>query len=634
MAQLGNTSISDTGFLQLPQGTTAQRPAVPLSGMIRYNTTIQDTEYYDGSSWIRIGDSYPEATGGTIIDQDIGGVPYRIHLFTNTGNTNFVVTKSGELEYLIVAGGGAGGSGRHAGGGGAGGLLAGFTTVTPQTYTITVGAGGTAAASNGDGAVGNGNNGGNSVAFGLTAFGGGRGGGHPGPTEAGAAGGSGGGAGHSGGGGAGTAGQGNAGTGVSNRSDNGAGGGAGGPPIAGFGGEGDFSGQADHGGIGIYSTILPPGYYFAGGGGGSGSPLDGNGDLWLGGHGGLGGGGGGASSGRAAGSRGGDGGYGYNNGGNGAREVRTGATGVCNGGNGGANTGGGGGGAAGWGSVGNGRGGDGGSGIVIVRYRRNVGTITAPTVIRSGLLGGSAGNPARSAQEILRYNGNVPDGVYWINLPDVGVQQVFCLMNSDFKGGGWMLAMKATRGSTFNYDSNLWTTNNTLNTGSLNLSDADAKFEVFNRFRATEIFARFPDVQNGGTMISTGGRDAQNLGGWTWDEKLPYSPISLSNFFATCPRTYLLESDEIFNWRGHGNNGPFSAQSVWRKYGFNNNIGNGRSRWGFTWNENAPDDPNSQDVAGGIGVSGLASFSAGDQINCCQSYTGVNRTMRVEIYVR
>lgn len=634
MAQLLNTTISDTGFLQLPQGTTAQRPASPAAGMIRYNTTIRDTEYYDGAAWRPIADSHPEATGGTIIDTEIGGVPYRIHLFTTVGNTTFTVTKGGEMEYLIVAGGGAGGSGRHAGGGGAGGLLTGFIGATPQGYTITVGGGGVAAASNGDGAVGNGTNGGNSVAFGLTAVGGGRGGGHPGPTESGAAGGSGGGAGHSGTGGAGTAGQGNAGTGVANRSVCGAGGGAGGAPRAGFGGESDFSGRGDEGGIGIYSTILPPGYYFAGGGGGSGSPLDGNGDLWVGGHGGIGGGGGGASSSRSAGSRGGDGGLGYNNGGNGNREARTGAAGRCDGGDGGTNTGGGGGGAAGWGSIGNGRGGDGGSGIVIVRYRRNLSTATAPAFIRTGMLGATPNNPANSAQEILRYNGGAPDGVYYINLPDVGVTRAYCLMNPAFKGGGWMLALKATRGTTFNYDSNFWTTNNTLNPTNLDLQDTDAKYEVFNRFRATEIMARFPDVTAGGTMVNIGGSTTQTLGGWTWDEKLPYSPISLSSFFSTCPETFLLESDEIFNWRGHGNNGPFSAQSVWRKYGFNLTRGNGRQRWGFSWNENGVDDATSQDVAGGIGVSGLASFSAGDQINCCQSYAGVNRTMRLEMYVR
>ena len=49
------------------------------------------------------------------------------------------------VTYLVVAGGGAGKT-DNGGGGGAGGLLTGTTSITNgNTYTITVGAGGTAA---------------------------------------------------------------------------------------------------------------------------------------------------------------------------------------------------------------------------------------------------------------------------------------------------------------------------------------------------------------------------------------------------------------------------------------------------------------------------------------------------------
>lgn len=33
----GDTTIDSTGFLQLPVGTTAQRPATPAAGMMRFN---------------------------------------------------------------------------------------------------------------------------------------------------------------------------------------------------------------------------------------------------------------------------------------------------------------------------------------------------------------------------------------------------------------------------------------------------------------------------------------------------------------------------------------------------------------------------------------------------------------------
>jgi len=50
-------AILETGALQLPNGTTAQRPTVS-NGMIRYNSTLNLAEYYDGSAWKSI-DSPP-----------------------------------------------------------------------------------------------------------------------------------------------------------------------------------------------------------------------------------------------------------------------------------------------------------------------------------------------------------------------------------------------------------------------------------------------------------------------------------------------------------------------------------------------------------------------------------------------
>ncbi|BCU94690.1 MAG: hypothetical protein CM15mV6_0450 [uncultured marine virus] len=36
-------------------------------------------------------------------------------------------------------------------------------------------------------------------------------------------------------------------------------------------------------------------------------------------------------------------------------------------------------------------------------------------------------------------------------------------MDNRWLGGGWMMGMKATRGTTFNWDSSYWTSNNVLN---------------------------------------------------------------------------------------------------------------------------------------------------------------------------
>ena len=42
---------STTGGLYLPSGTTAQRPASPATGMMRFNTTTGLLEVYNGSVW-------------------------------------------------------------------------------------------------------------------------------------------------------------------------------------------------------------------------------------------------------------------------------------------------------------------------------------------------------------------------------------------------------------------------------------------------------------------------------------------------------------------------------------------------------------------------------------------------------
>jgi hypothetical protein len=300
MAILKNTRIDDTGFLQLPVGSTVQRPNTPTAGSIRVNSTTGRTEYYNSnaSAWVdaRIPRGVVATGGNRVYDVVRNGIDYRVHIFTE-GTSTFSVIQGGEIEYLIVAGGGVGG-GRHAGGGGAGGVILGTLTATPQSYTIIVGAGGTGFALS-VGYGGRGNNGNSSSAFGLTALGGGGGGGFADgqPTVNGAGGGSGGGGasaqglpGGSGIGGAGTAEQGNrGGTGTSGGDWAGAGGGG----AATVGRNPVNTSIGGDGGAGILSLISgTPAFYGGGGGGGGGG---GPGTL-NGGKGGFGGGGQGSST--------------------------------------------------------------------------------------------------------------------------------------------------------------------------------------------------------------------------------------------------------------------------------------------------------------------------------------------------
>jgi hypothetical protein len=54
MASLKSLTVNDTGFLRLPSGTIAQRPASPSVGQTRFNTNLNITEYYNGSLWSEI----------------------------------------------------------------------------------------------------------------------------------------------------------------------------------------------------------------------------------------------------------------------------------------------------------------------------------------------------------------------------------------------------------------------------------------------------------------------------------------------------------------------------------------------------------------------------------------------------
>ena len=169
MATLTNVTINDTGFAQLPTGSTAQRPASPVVGMIRFNTDTRVVECYTTAGW-QAYDDQQTATGGTI--SSAGG--YTIHTFTSSGT--FTPTYTGPMDVLVIAGGGSGAAG-IGGGGGAGGTIyaQGMMATAGTAYPITVGTGGP---SPGTGHGPSGTQGNPSIALGITSTGGGAGSGY------------------------------------------------------------------------------------------------------------------------------------------------------------------------------------------------------------------------------------------------------------------------------------------------------------------------------------------------------------------------------------------------------------------------------------------------------------------------
>jgi len=274
--------VNATSAMIIPYGTTAQQPT-GQTGMLRFNTTLSRLQVYDGTNWTTIG--AVSASGGTVTYAD----GYAIHAFTSSDN--FTVYNGGDVEYLVVAGGASGAVAHQTngvGGGGAGGMLTGSTSISPGTYTITVGTGGNGFTTS---TPTDGNDGTDSSIsdLGITAEGGGGGGAAT--LGNGRDGGSGGGAAtynvntadtEARTGGSGVSGQGNDGRSTTGIDGRGAGGGGG---AGATGGAIPSDGVGGAGGIGIQSSISGTATYYAGGGGATGW------DTASGGSGGSGGGG-------------------------------------------------------------------------------------------------------------------------------------------------------------------------------------------------------------------------------------------------------------------------------------------------------------------------------------------------------
>ncbi|MCS7317766.1 MAG: hypothetical protein NZZ41_05600, partial [Candidatus Dojkabacteria bacterium] len=95
----GNTSIT------LPVGTTGQRPTTPVVGMFRYNSSISDLEFYNGSTWIPVSTSisggFADGTAASpsgyfTADTDTG--------FFRPGTNQFGITAGGVLSAIFNTG--------------------------------------------------------------------------------------------------------------------------------------------------------------------------------------------------------------------------------------------------------------------------------------------------------------------------------------------------------------------------------------------------------------------------------------------------------------------------------------------------------------------------------------------------
>lgn len=130
----GQLQIVGNAGLVVPTGSTAQRPASPIVGTVRYNTTLSQHEFYQNGSWVSF-------TGGSVTSVAVSGsTGLSVSGSPITTSGTITLTLGTELQGLSALS--------------ANGLVARTTTGTYASRTLN-GTSGNIVVSNGDGIAGN-----------------------------------------------------------------------------------------------------------------------------------------------------------------------------------------------------------------------------------------------------------------------------------------------------------------------------------------------------------------------------------------------------------------------------------------------------------------------------------------------
>jgi len=94
-----NITSTATGYFQVPQGTTAQRPAATSAGLIRYNTSLGSLESANGTAWSNVG-SGSSSSGGS----GVSWQPVQNTSFIAVVNNGYLVnTATGNVTATLPA---------------------------------------------------------------------------------------------------------------------------------------------------------------------------------------------------------------------------------------------------------------------------------------------------------------------------------------------------------------------------------------------------------------------------------------------------------------------------------------------------------------------------------------------------
>lgn len=95
--------LDSTNVMLVPKGTSAQRPANPVTGHLRYNTDTDEFEAYQGGSWRKVRYKEPNQNPG-IVQQDLGiGDAVEVYFGPlDSGDDDFPVPAAGQNILVFV----------------------------------------------------------------------------------------------------------------------------------------------------------------------------------------------------------------------------------------------------------------------------------------------------------------------------------------------------------------------------------------------------------------------------------------------------------------------------------------------------------------------------------------------------
>jgi hypothetical protein len=94
-------TLNSTNSMVVPVGTTVQRPLTPYTGMMRFNTTLNQMEIYNNSEWAAVG----QTSYTVIADQQFDGDGATVTFTLSTAQTtnSCIVSINGVVQIPTLA---------------------------------------------------------------------------------------------------------------------------------------------------------------------------------------------------------------------------------------------------------------------------------------------------------------------------------------------------------------------------------------------------------------------------------------------------------------------------------------------------------------------------------------------------